>query len=113
MNQVISNYISKLDQQWQAEIVTRLDETVTTAIPDADSRLQYGKPHYLRGKQYAAVVGPAKGWVSFTIFNAQALETPDELFEASDDGSRKTIKIKQGQTVDYDLLGKLVKQANE
>jgi len=112
MNEVISEYVNKLDQKWQSDIVTRLDEAVHNAVPDVDSRLQYGKPHYLKGKQYAAVVGPAKGWVSFTIFNAQALQTPEGLFESSDTGDRKTIKIKQGQDVDYALLTKLVQQAN-
>jgi hypothetical protein len=57
------------------------------------------------------VLGTAKGWVSFTIFNAQSLETPDGLFEASENGDRKTIKIRDGQAVDYELLGKLLQQA--
>jgi hypothetical protein len=50
--------------------------------------------------------------VTFTIFNAGAIEGPEGLFEAGDP-NRKTIKILKGQTVDYDLVETLVKQASE
>ena len=59
----------------------------------------------------AAVLGPAKGWVSFTIFNAQALQPPEGLFESSETGDRKTIKIRENDTVDYALLKALIQQA--
>jgi len=64
-------------------------------------RLQYGKPHYLKDGKYARVLGTAKGWVSFTIVNAADLDAPDGLFEPGP-ADRKTIKIRQGQAVDYD-----------
>ena len=107
----MTEYIQKLSQPWQIDISNRLRETILAAIPDVSERLQYSKPHYLKGKQYAAVIGPAKGWVSLTIFNAQALATPDGLFESSENGDRKTIKIKEGQTVDYPMLQSLIAQA--
>jgi hypothetical protein len=81
------------------------------ALPDVEERLQYGKPHFLKNGQYAFVMGTAKEWVSFTIFNAQALDTPDGLFETSENGDRKTLKIRAGQVVDDDLLANLVRQA--
>jgi len=56
-------------------------------------------------------VGTAKEWVSLTIFNAQNLATPEGLFESSDDGSRKTIKIRKEQAVDYGMLEGLIKEA--
>lgn len=110
-NQAITDYIAKLDQPWQAEIATRLRQLVHEGLPEGEERLQYSKPHFMKGKQYAAVIGTAKGWVSFTIFNAQDITPPKGLFEQSDDGSRKTIKIKPGQQVDYDLIAALFKQA--
>lgn len=111
MNQQVTDYIDKLTQQWQAEVCGRIREIVQQAVPEVEERIQYGKPHFLKNGKYAAVLGPAKGWVSFTIFNAQALETPEGLFESSDTGDRKTIKIREKQDVDYDLLARLVQQA--
>lgn len=73
---------------------------VHQAIPEVAERLQYGKPHYLKDGKYAAVLGTAKGWVAFTIFNAAALDAPEGLFEPGPP-DRKTIKIRQGQAVDY------------
>jgi hypothetical protein len=110
MNQVIAEYIQKIKLPWQAEICTRLDEIIHQAIPEVQERIQYGKPHYLQAGKYACVVGTAKGWVSFTIFNAKALEAPEGFFEPGDP-DRKTIKIKEGQAVDYELLAKFVRQA--
>ena len=109
-NEVVTEYIQKINLPWQADICTRLDQTIEQAIPGVEERIQYGKPHYLKNGKYACVVGTAKGWVSFTIFNAKALEAPDGYFEPGDP-DRKTIKIREGQAVDYDQLGKYVQQA--
>jgi hypothetical protein len=111
MNQAVTDYISKINQPWQAEICTQIRQVIHQAVPEIEERLQYSKPHFLKNGKYACVLGTAKGWVSFTIFNATALVTPEGLFESSDTGDRKTIKIVPSQTVDYDLLAKLVQQA--
>lgn len=111
MNEQVTEYIEKISQPWQAEICTALRAQIHAAIPDVQERLQYGKPHFLKNGKYAAVVGTAKGWVSLTIFNADALEAPDGLFEASDITDRRTVKIKPDQTVDYAALGALIAQA--
>jgi hypothetical protein len=110
MNPQVTEYIDGLES-WQAEICQRIRQIVQEVISDVEERLQYKKPHFLRGKQYMGVLGPAKGWVSYTIFNAQSLTPPAGLFESSDTGDRKTIKIKPGQEVDYDLLKALITQA--
>jgi hypothetical protein len=107
MNQDVSAYIDKIEQEWQAEICAKIREIVHHSVPTVEERIQYGKPHFLKNGKYAGVLGTAKGWVSFTIFNAKNLETPDGLFETSENGDRKTIKIKQGQAVDYEMLAKL------
>lgn len=113
MNPDVTAYIQKIKLEWQAEICNQVREVVFKALPEVQERLQYGKPHYLKNGKYACVLGTAKGWVSFTIFNAQSLETPEGLFESSDTGDRKTIKIREGQPVDYKLLAKLLKQASD
>ena len=111
MNQDVTAYIDKIEQSWQAEIFAKIRQITQQSIPEVVERIQYGKPHFLKGGKYAAVLGTAKGWVSFTIFNAQNLQTPEGLFESSENGDRKTIKIKQGQAVDYDMLARLVREA--
>ncbi len=114
MNQEVSAYINKLNdkagQEWQAEVCDQLRKIAQQSIPEFDERLQYGKPHFLKNGQYAAVLGTAKGWVTFTIFNAKSVEAPEGFFEAGDP-DRKTVKILKGQAVDYNLLGKLLTQA--
>lgn len=116
MNEQVTDYINKhadkAGQQWQVDVANQLRAAVLAAIPDADERLQYGKPHYRKNNQYAAVIGTAKGWVTLTIFNAQGIQPPAGMFESSDTGDRKTIKVTQGQAVDYDLLTTLIKEAS-
>ncbi len=111
MNPDVTAYIENIKLDWQIEIARRINEVVHEAIPDVTERLQYKKPHYLKNGKYAAVLGTAKGWVSFTIFNAKDVEVPEDLFEAGDP-DRKTIKILEGQEVDYELLGQILQQAS-
>ena len=107
----VTEYIDKLKITWQADVCKQIRAMISSAVPEADERIQYGKPHYRKNGKYLCVLGTAKGWVSFTIFNATELETPAGMFESSDTGDRKTIKILEGQTVDTALLSKLLKQA--
>jgi hypothetical protein len=109
MNQDVTDYINKINQVWQADVCNRIRQIVHQSIPEVAERIQYGKPHFLKNGKYAAVLGTAKAWVSFTIFNAEKLEAPAGFFEAGGT-DRKTLKILQGQDVDYDLLAKLVQQ---
>ena len=111
MNQAVTDYIQKIDQEWQAEICAQLRQVVLVSISDVEERIQYGKPHFLKNGKYAAVLGTAKGWVSFTIFNAAALEAPEGFFEAGGSPDRKTVKIPKGQPVDYQFLSSLIQQA--
>lgn len=111
MNEPVSDYITKINQAWQAEICTALRQIVHQNVPNVTERIQYGKPHFLKDGKYACVLGTAKEWVSFTIFNAASLEAPDGLFEPGDP-DRKTIKIRKGQAVDYELMARLIQQAS-
>jgi len=114
MNRDVAEFIEavgqKPGQEWQGPICEALRAMTQTALPDAEERIQYGKPHYLVHKKYAAVIGTAKQYVSYTIFNASALDAPAGFFE---DGppERRTIKIKHHQTVDYAQLASLLKSA--
>jgi hypothetical protein len=111
MSQEVTAYIEKINPAWQQAVGKQLHATVHQALPDVTERLQYGKPHYLKNGKYACVLSTAKDRVSFTIFNAQSLKAPDGFFEPSDITERQTLKIREGQTVDYALLVDLIKQA--
>ena len=111
MGQEVIEYINQIKQSWQAPVCTKLREVILNSIPEVTERLQYGKAHFLKNGKYACVFGAAKGWISFTLFNATRLEAPNGLFEPTENPERKTIKIKEGQVLDYALLAKLIKQA--
>lgn len=110
MNQEVTDFINNVNQSWQANVGNQLRQIVHQSIPDVEERIQYRKPHFLKNGKYAAVISIAKDTVSFTIFNAAELKFPEGLFEGPPE--RKTIKIRDGQTVDYELLTKLLKQAS-
>lgn len=110
MNAEVTEFIEKVKEPWQAELCQGLREIVHGVIPDVLERLQYGKPHFLKNKKYAAVISTSKDAVSFTIFNASGLELPDGMFDGPPE--RKTIKYRNGQSIDGDLLTSLVSQAS-
>lgn len=111
MSDAVSEFIANINQEWQVKVCRQLDQTIREAIPDAEVRIQYKKPHYLKNGKYAAVFGTAKGWVSFTIFNATSLKPPSDQFEASENGDRLTLKILQNQEADYAQIGHMLKEA--
>lgn len=105
----VTGFIEAIKEPWQAEFCSLLREMVHQAIPDVLERIQYKKPHFLKTGKYAAVISTSKDAVSFTIFNATGLALPEGVFDGPPE--RKTIKLRQGQTADYELLGSLLKQA--
>jgi hypothetical protein len=115
MTDAVTEYIEqaaqKPGQEWQGPICESLRAMTLTALPGAEERIQYGRPHYLVNGSYAAVMSTAKGWVAYMIFNAAELDPPAGLFEKGGPPERRTIKIKPGQTVDYAQLGSLLKSA--
>jgi hypothetical protein len=112
MNQEVTQYIEKL-QPWQIEVANTLRKMILKTIPDAEERLQYGKPHYLKNGQYAAVIAAAKDKVSFMIFHATELAEIKGFFQSTTAPDRKTATIKDGQTVDYKQLGDFLKKASK
>ena len=112
MNQDVTDYIQGIKVGWQADVCTQLRQTIHDAVPDVTERIQYGKPHFLKNGKYACVLGTAKGWVSFTIFNAATLDAPEGFFEPGP-RERKNIKIREGQAIDTDLIAGMVRQASQ
>jgi hypothetical protein len=110
MNSEVTEWIENLQASWQSQVCNELRRIVHAAIPDVQERIQYKKPHFLKNGKYAAVITPSKDAVGFTIFNATALDLPDGLFEGPPE--RKTIKLRNGQAVDFELLMRLVRQAS-
>jgi hypothetical protein len=110
MNQEITDFIEALKEPWQGKLSAQLREVVHQAIPDVLERMQYKKPHFLKNGKYAAVISTSKEAVSFTIFNAAALELPEGLFDGPSE--RKTLKLRKGDTFDSGQLVSWVSQAS-
>lgn len=110
MNQEVTAFIESMSQPWQVEVSSRLRAMVHASIPAVEERVQYKKPHFLKNGKYAAVISPAKDAISFMIFNVANLELPNGLFEGPPE--RKWIKIREGQTPDYEMLASILVQAS-
>lgn len=109
MNQEVADFIEALKEPWQRELSASLREVVHQAIPEAHERIQYKKPHFLKNGKYAAIISTSKDAVSFTIFNAAALELPEGMFEGPEE--RKTLKLRKGDAVPSEQLAAWVGQA--
>ncbi|MFP3387502.1 DUF1801 domain-containing protein [Brevibacillus sp. SIMBA_040] len=109
MNEEVSVFIDSLSHPWKIEVSNRLREIVHQAIPEAEERIQYKKPHFLKRGHYAAVISPSKDAIAFMIMNASGLTFP-KGFEGPDE--RKWLKIRKEDTPDYDLLTNLLVQAS-
>lgn len=110
VNLEVSDFIKQINVPWHAELCGQLRNMIHEAVPDVQERIQYRKPHFLKNGKYAAVISPSKSGVSFTIFNTADVDVPSNLFEGPPE--RKTIKIKEGQAVDFQLLTELFVQAS-
>ncbi|PYI52843.1 DUF1801 domain-containing protein [Paenibacillus flagellatus] len=108
MNQEVTSFIENLPA-WQAEVGEKLRQMVHETIPGAEERIQYKKPHFLKNGHYAAVISPSKDALAFMIMNATGLEVP-KSFEGP--AERKWLKIREGDSPDYELLAQLLKQAS-
>lgn len=110
MNAEVTRFTEGLKEPWQAQMSRELREIVHRSIPEVQERIQYGKPHFLKGGKYASVISTSKDAVSFTIFSAKELELPEGMFDGPPE--RKTIKFRNGQTPDAELLTGLLTQAS-
>ncbi|UVI30204.1 DUF1801 domain-containing protein [Paenibacillus spongiae] len=110
MNQEVTTFIESINQPWQVEVCNQLRQMIHQSIPDVEERIQYKKPHFLKNGKYAAVITPSKDAVAFMIMNAAELELPKGQFDGPPE--RKWIKIREGQSPDYDMLSGLLVQAS-
>ncbi|MBO7745094.1 DUF1801 domain-containing protein [Paenibacillus sp. MWE-103] len=108
MNQAVADYLLNLPK-WQAELGEVLRNMVHETIPEAEERIQYKKPHFLKNGHYAAVISPSKDAVAFMIMNAAGIDFP-KGFEGP--AERKWIKLKEGSTPDLAALSELLRQAS-
>ncbi|GGG01861.1 DUF1801 domain-containing protein [Paenibacillus aceti] len=110
MNQEVTQFIEEMKEPWHREFTSRLRDVVHQAIPDVQERIQYKKPHFLKNGKYAAAISTSKEAVSFIIFNCSDLDFPEGMFDGPPE--RKTLKLRQGDTVDSEQLVTLVSQAS-
>ena len=108
MNQEVTEFINNVKQPWQVKVCNRLRQIIHKSIPDVEELIQWHKPHYKKNGKYAAVITVAKELASLMIFSAKPLKAPKGLFEPG----KQTVKIREGQDVDYDLLAKLLNQGS-
>ena len=111
MNPEVSEYIEQIPQAWQVDVANSLRAMVRETIPDVEERIQYKKPHFMKDGHYAAVLSPAKGHLSFMIFNTQNVTLPAGVFQKGP-VERSTIRIMEGDQVDYAMLGSSLSQAS-
>lgn len=109
MNDEVTTYINKA-QPWQIDVCEKLRAMVGQTIADVEERLQYGKPHYLKNGQYAAVIAVAKDKVSFMVFNATDVAEVKGFLRPLGNGERKAVDIRQGQDVDYDAVASILEK---
>jgi hypothetical protein len=112
MNKEVTDYINK-QQPWQVKVCEALRKMVHKTIPGVEERLQYGKPHYLKNGHYAAVIHAAKDKLSFMLFNAAELDEVKGILKSMSTPERKTVTITKDQKVDYEQLGKWLKQTSK
>lgn len=111
MNQQVTDYIQKIDKEWQVQTCNRVRQLVHQSIPAVEEQVKYRQAFYTMNGKQVCVFFPAKDWVNVTIFHASSLEAPEGLFEPTDHPDRKTIKIKEHKELDDDVLASLFKQA--
>ncbi|MEU7799036.1 DUF1801 domain-containing protein [Micromonospora arborensis] len=107
MNDDVTQYINKT-QPWQIDVCEKLRAMIGQTVPDVEEQFQYGKPHYVKNGNYAAVIAVAKSKISFMVFNAKDIPEVKGFLRAMGNGERKTVDITEGQDVDYDALASIL-----
>ncbi|WP_040833087.1 DUF1801 domain-containing protein [Nocardia brevicatena] len=107
MDNQVTDYISKT-QPWQAALCEQLRQLIRDTLPEAEERLQYGKPHYLINGHYAAVIDASRGKVSFMIFNATDIPEVKGFLRKLGNGERKAVTFTEGQEADRARLADLL-----
>lgn len=111
MNDEVTRYIDQ-GLPWQIEVCGKLREVVHQTIPGVAEALQYGKPHFLKNDQHAAVVHVAKSKVSLMVFNAANVDPVKGVLRSLGNGDRKAFDISEGQRFDYALLAEVLAETS-
>jgi hypothetical protein len=109
MNDAVTQYIDDT-APWQKEVCEKLRAMVHETVPGIEERLQYGKPHFLKNGQHAAVIAVARNKVSFMVFNATDIPAVKGFIRAMGQGDRKCADIGEGAEVDYAALAEILKK---
>lgn len=107
MNTDVTEYIDK-GLAWQVEVCGRLRELVHQTIPDVEEKLEYGKPHFRKNDQHAAIIHVASNKVSFMVFNAAHVDPVKGVLRSLGNGDRKSVDIGEDQDVDYDMIADIL-----
>ncbi|MCH5584498.1 DUF1801 domain-containing protein [Shimazuella sp. AN120528] len=113
MNQEITAYIDQIEQEWQKEICNQIRQVIHQTLPEVQEQVKYKQAFYTKDGKQVCVFFPAKNWINVTLFNAETVEAPEGFFESSSKADRKAVKIKEGQSFDYSLLGKILRHITQ
>jgi hypothetical protein len=109
MDQEVTKYIQSR-APWQVEVCETLRGVVHQAVPDAEEKIAYGKPHFAKNGENFAALHVAKNKVSFVLFNASDLAEVKGVLRGVGGGDRKVIDITENQEVDTAFAADVVKQ---
>ncbi|MEW9528440.1 DUF1801 domain-containing protein [Microbispora sp. NPDC049125] len=107
MNDDVTQYINKA-APWQIGVCEKLRAMVHETVPTIEERLQYGKPHFLKNGNFAAVIAVSRDKVSFMVFNATDIPVVKGFIRALGQGERKVVDIEEGRDVDYTRLAEIL-----
>jgi hypothetical protein len=110
MSDEVTQYINDT-APWQKAVCEKLRAMIHETVPLVEERLQYGKPHFLKNGQHAAVIAVARDKVSFMVFNAMGIPPVRGFIRAMGKGDRKCADIVEGQEVDYKALAEILETA--
>ncbi|MGW0809114.1 DUF1801 domain-containing protein [Nonomuraea sp. NPDC002799] len=109
MNDEVTEYIDNT-APWQRAVCEKLRAMIHEAVPDVEERFQYGKPHFLKNGQHAAVIAVVRNKISFMVFNATDIPVIKGFIRAMGQGDRKSVDIQEEQEVDYGALADILKK---
>jgi hypothetical protein len=110
MNQEVTEYIQKINQEWQVEICNSIRQVIHHSMPDIKEQIKMTTPNYSKNGKTLCVFYAAKSWVNLSIFNTKTLEIPEGFFEPIDNPDRMQMKIRKGKQFDEDVLAKFLQQ---
>jgi hypothetical protein len=101
----VQAYITAMPD-WKAEVGRRLDELITTTVPEANKAVRWNSPVYgIAGQGWFAGFHTFTNYVKLTFFMGTSLD-PEPEGGTSKDG--RWIDVREGDLDDPDFLAQLV-----